>query len=197
MKPDKSSLLHTIYKYYPLDIQISPEYDLSSETQMKWRTINDRKEKNFLQFRRLYVALKTHVNDSILDESACYDKEFCNYLRYTSRIGDFYFRFHILFSFLEPLYCILTACYNQQYTECMFTCDYEDIKKQEVIPENVRGAVLSEAELIKKEIHKFFDITRVKFSELQDIVPRIETHEKKEGEVNLFDCVFTGNLQLF
>ena len=197
MQVTKRKLRQTIYTYFPKGIEYSDEaYDNAPETQLKLISIKKRKVDNSILFTKLINTLKTKINTEISDQSPCYDKEFCNYIRFNTKIENYFFRFHILLSFLEPYHCIMVTCYDQNQ-HLIFTTDCEDIGSKIELLQKQKKILLSQAEMITKEINDIFKTSGVKMGDLQEIVPDIETGDNVFGNVKLFDCLFTATLQYF
>ncbi len=198
MRLDKIQLLHTIYKYFPKGLMFADiEYDNSSQTRLKLKMINSKKRENYVLFAKLVNRLRGEVSEGIINQSPLFDKEFCNYLMFDIKVGKFFFRFHILLSFLEPFHSIVITCYNQDFNKLIFTGDFEEIKTKNYFSDREEEIVLSKVKIIEEEITNIFQTTDVKMSELLDIIPDIETGGKELGEVTFFDCLFTNFLQLY
>ena len=200
MEINKLHLLNRIYTYYPKGIEFgSVEYDFAPETELKLKVINQRKSENLESFSKFLDRLRENVNGIVLDESACYDKEFCNYARYDiSTCESSFIRFHILLSFLEPFHCLLVTRFSHDDpTGIPIAVDYNEIRNRNDYSEQPKVVVFQQVKLITKEITNSFNSSEIRFSELGDIIPDIETGQKTLGNTTLFDCLFTTYVQLF
>ena len=195
MYSDKDNfLLKKIYNYYPKDCSaFSEEFDRTPETILKLKTINSTKADFETRWKNLMHSLQEKITGySFSDESPIYDREFCNYSIYLLCEEDLLFRMHLLVSVLHPVHCILISGYRPINDDLSIIGDFEYVEKNSNLIETQLSRIKKEFSIVDHVIKENIGTQLVKMEELKStIVPHIEIEDKKMGEVNLFDCLFT------
>lgn len=194
MQHDKYNfLLKKIYTYYPKNCPVSEEFERTPETKLKLKTINNAKTDFEPQWKKLIHILQEKITGySLSDESAIYDREFCNYAVYLLSEEDLLFRIHLLVSMLNPYHIILISGYRPIDDNLSIIGDFEYVEKNSSLNDVQLIRIKKEVAIVDCVVKKNIRTEAVKMNELKSIiVPHIEIEDKKMGEVTLFDCLFT------
>lgn len=199
-------ILDKIYTYYPKNCR-DEEFDSSAETVLKLAAIQklkaDFKMKwegviHSMEDKLIKPSLYSHL--TIVDQSAIYDRQFCNYITYSTNNGGLHIRMHLLVSLLHPLHTILVSVFHMSEKEPPVISDYTEITNYIDIDSIQKELIENKAVIINNLVTQSLGTKQIKMIDLKnEIVPYIElevpdtgVQNRKNGEVTLFDCLFTN-----
>jgi hypothetical protein len=192
-------ILDKIYLYYPVNCNpFSEDYDQSPQTTLKLATISKLKRDFSPVHRLLLNRLKATITGyELTDQTAIYDREFCNYLSYTMQENNLLYRLHLLISVLHPVHCVLVSAYNIPGQQLIAFCDYGELKNHLKIDGILHKKLTTEIATVNKIVKELAGTEEVKMSQLNKIfVPGIQTQDRM-NEVSLFDLLFTSYFHLY
>lgn len=194
---DLDQIVNKVYTYYPKHHSpFSTDYDFTKEVRQKTMHIPQLKAEVRAAWHYLIQCLQQDLDHyGIMDESAAFDKDFCNYLMYNTKSETGLFRVHLLLSVLEPVHAILISLYSGPDNNHIITCDYDE---EVITRDGSRQAIMNDVVKVNGRVGEIFKTQEIKMRVLSSIVVQdIATQSKAKGTVTLFDCLFTDHLAVY